>query len=102
MGEHSSLRPHGFLEIADPDAPGGIICGETLQCCHCGGHWMIQPGSGRIRGFCMRCNGPVCGPGCAECVPMERQLELAEAAAAGQVDAKPVSASVPKLWIPGG
>ena len=86
MGEHSSLRPHGFVEIHDPDAPGGVIAGETLQCCHCGGHWIIQPGSGKVRGFCLRCNGPFCGPDCAECRPLEQQIEQMESG----------------LWLPGG
>lgn len=99
MGNHSSLRPDGYFEIHDPDAKR-IVSGETLQCVHCGAHWVIQPGSGKIRGFCLRCNGPICGPGCAACVPIERQLELMEDAAAGKPDTKPVS--VPVIWTPGG
>lgn len=101
VGEYSALKPHGFVEIADPDAPGGIIAGETLQCVHCGGHWMIQPGSGKLRGFCLRCNGPICGPGCAECRPIDLQLERMEASALGESDRAKVSAAVPKLWTPG-
>jgi hypothetical protein len=50
----------------------------TLQCCHCGGHWIPVRGSKTVRGFCFRCNGPICGPCCVECVPAERQLEILE------------------------
>lgn len=50
----------------------------TLRCVHCGGHWMIRPGSGITRGFCQNCMGPVCGPGCADCVPVELYLENVE------------------------
>lgn len=31
-----------------------------------------------MRGFCMACGGPVCGPGCAACVPVEQYLENLE------------------------
>jgi hypothetical protein len=59
--------------------PGGpVIETATLQCCHCGGHFPVQPGSGKIRGFCRRCMAPVCGPGCAACVPTEQLLENIE------------------------
>jgi hypothetical protein len=46
----------------------------TLRCVHCGGHWTVRPGSGRVRGFCQNCMGPVCGPGCAACVPVDLML----------------------------
>lgn len=65
----------GTVTISDPGADKPILEAKTLCCCHCGGHWFPQPGSGRVRGWCMNCNGPVCGPGCAECVPVEQLLE---------------------------
>lgn len=34
---------------------------QSLQCKHCGGHWQLQPGSGKIRGWCKNCEGPLCG-----------------------------------------
>lgn len=73
------MRESGEITITDPGADKPIAVAGTLQCCHCGTHWIPQPGSGRIRGWCSRCNGPVCGPGCAECVPHERQIENIEA-----------------------
>ena len=59
-----------------------IINGEqtasTMQCVHCGGHWVPKPGSGTVRGFCRRCMGPICGPACAECLPFEKWLDTVE------------------------
>lgn len=68
----------GVITISDPGADKPLLIVKTLQCVHCGGHWVPQPGSGRIRGYCTQCAGPVCGPGCAECVPMEQLLENME------------------------
>lgn len=73
-----SKTEHGLIVVADPGSDKPILETKTLQCCHCGGHWYPQPGSGRIRGWCQRCNGPVCGPGCADCIPTEQLLENME------------------------
>jgi hypothetical protein len=67
-------NPHGGIIIE------GQTVADTLQCVHCGAHWVPQKGSGKIRGFCKRCMGPVCGPGCARCVPHEKWLEMVEKA----------------------
>ena len=76
MKQHTALKPKGFVIVT---GDSGIIEQDTLQCCHCGMHWAIQPGSGKIRGTCMKCNGPVCGPKCSgKCVPMEQRLENME------------------------
>jgi hypothetical protein len=49
------------------------------RCCHCQAHFEMVPGSGRTRGFCMRCGAVHCGaPACMECVPFEARLEHAE------------------------
>lgn len=70
---------------AEPVAkPSGAILldgrhvADTLQCVHCGRHWVPQAGSGKIRGYCRSCDGPVCGPSCAACVPFEQMLERIE------------------------
>ncbi len=76
MAEHTVLRPAGYVKITHPE--GAIFEADTLQCVHCGSHWQVSPGSRKIRGFCSRCNGPVCGPKCKECVPHEQQLENME------------------------
>lgn len=61
---------------------GGIMVdgqqvGETLQCVHCGMHWDRVPGSGRQRGFCLKCNGVLCGKRecLIECKPIEKRLD---------------------------
>jgi hypothetical protein len=57
----------------------GEECADTLQCPHCQAHFQVVPGSGRRRGFCMRCNAPHCGAKeCFTCVPFEKKLELYE------------------------
>lgn len=72
------MKEAGVSIYIDPGADKPILEVATLQCVHCGCHWQASPGSGRIRGFCMNCNGPVCGPRCAECVPIDLQLENME------------------------
>lgn len=93
MSELSRLNPHGFFEMLTPE--GQPIRGETLQCCHCGCHWQLVKGSGKVRGFCMRCNGPTCGPACSkECVPQEKMLEIMEGTR------NPTAVSVAGIWVP--
>ena len=51
------LRPHGALiEVAS-----GREVADLLQCCHCQYTWRLQPGSGRLRGFCYRHMKVTCG-----------------------------------------
>lgn len=69
----------GLLTITDPGADKPVLEVKTLQCVHCLAHWVPEPGSGRVRGWCRNCMGPVCGPGCAKCVPAEQMLENIEA-----------------------
>jgi hypothetical protein len=77
---HSVLRPHGTIIISDPDLPHDVHM-DVMTCVHCQSAWVVRPGSGRVRGFCMRCNGVTCGgPKCLECLgPIERRIELYEA-----------------------
>lgn len=65
--------------------------GDTLSCVHCQATWVIKKGSGKMRGFCQRCNGYVCGPGCLECIPWERRVENSEA---GRHELTPMPASI--------
>lgn len=75
-----SRRAHGASIETGPDI-NGEINQDTLQCPHCGMHWVPQPGSGRRRGYCFKCSGVLCGRGkcAAECIPQEAQVELIEA-----------------------
>jgi hypothetical protein len=79
MFEASSARPHGTI-IVD-----GQPVAETKQCCHCGSHFEIIKGSGRLRGFCRFCNQVTCGSHrCMSCMPLEKRLDLFEK---GKLDA---------------
>jgi hypothetical protein len=72
---------------------GDVEVARTIQCVHCMEHWVPMKGSGRQRGWCMKCNGPVCGPKCVECRPKEVQLLIME----GKIDPNsiPVTVNVP-------
>jgi hypothetical protein len=68
----------GEFIFSEPGSDKKTSNGGTLQCVHCGAHWLVQPGSGKIRGWCMQCNGPFCGPQCAKCIPTDLLLENME------------------------
>lgn len=70
--------PNGHVLITDENDKV-LLEADTVQCVHCGQHWYPQPGSKKVRGFCSRCNGPICGPKCQYCVPIEQQLANMEA-----------------------
>lgn len=73
MYEASARRPSGYI------LSGGKQIAETLQCKHCNMHWQVIKGSGKRRGFCIRCMGPTCGkPSCDTCIPFEKKLDLYE------------------------
>lgn len=63
-------RPSGAILV------DGAHVADTVQCVHCGGHFVMQKGSGVIRGWCHACGGIFCGPGCVPCLPRERALDL--------------------------
>jgi len=68
-------QPDGFILAAD-----GTTVADTLQCVHCNNHFVVTKGSGRRRGFCRNCMGPLCGEkACFTCVPYEKQMDLTEA-----------------------
>lgn len=89
-------RDDGLIIISDPGSDKPLQEIKMLQCCHCGGHFKSEPGSGKIRGYCTNCNGFVCGPKCAECVPMEKMLEIMEGTK--RLDQVTVGGN---LWMPG-
>lgn len=77
MFDHIAKRPDGYIAISYED--GHVVERDTLQCVHCGAHFIVEPGSGRRRGFCLKCGGPTCGrPGCDSCTPFEKKLEALE------------------------
>lgn len=69
LKDASVLRPHGHVIIV---GDGPVVERDTLSCVHCGGHWVVVPGSGRTRGWCMKCKGPTCGKqACCACRPVD-------------------------------
>ena len=70
------MKPQGYSVITSPE---GRVEHDTYQCCHCQRIVLMKPGSGKRRGFCLRCNMPHCGgPNCWQCVPFEQKLEEME------------------------
>ena len=88
----------GLITITDPGRDKPLFEAGTLQCVHCGCHWIPVKGSGKVRGFCERCNGPVCGRECAKCVPNEQMLENIEQGR--PIDFTPIVGAVPRIWTP--
>jgi hypothetical protein len=71
----SVSKPSGYIII------DGKVVAETIQCCHCGAHFVSVKGSGHIRGYCLKCGSMTCGAAaCDPCRPKEYQLDLAEKA----------------------
>jgi len=70
----TTRNPSGFI-LADD-----IEIAQTRQCGHCNTHHVCVKGSGKLRGFCMKCNSWLCGaPACiAECRPFEQKMEAFE------------------------
>lgn len=71
-------QPNG--EITFFNADGSETKFYTAQCVHCGLMWTVLPGSGRLRGYCTKCPGTLCGDySCmTKCVYMEKWLETIE------------------------
>lgn len=89
----SDRRASGHFEVIG--WWGEVQEGDTLSCVHCQATWVKQRGSGKLRGFCQKCSGFVCGPGCAECVPWERKIENMECG-------RPVNTPLPEsVSVPG-
>ncbi len=93
-----TLRDDGLMTWTEKGTDRPYLELGTLQCVHCGNQFpkkselstqakklltpfeaavMEQQGK-TVRGFCLRCNGPICGPNCVECVPEEQLLENLE------------------------
>ena len=76
MGGRGQWRQDGYLLITGPE---GTTERDGLQCCHCNAHYVVRPGSGKARGWCLMCSAPTCGkPGCVPCIPFEKKLEAFE------------------------
>ena len=107
----------GLMIFSDPGSDKPILEAMTLQCCHCGGHFpakasvnnevygpeqakQMATAGKTMRGFCMNCNGPVCGPSCADCLPVEAYLENMEHGRDPNFRPAFSSMSGAKMWLP--
>jgi uncharacterized paraquat-inducible protein A len=72
------LRPHGALFATHFD--GKQEERDLLTCAHCDLTWAVIPGSGRRRGYCLRCAQVLCGKAecMAGCTPNEVRIEAME------------------------
>jgi len=67
----TTRKPSGYI-LAD-----GIEIAQTRQCGHCNSHHVTVKGSGKLRGFCMKCSKWLCGaPKClAGCYTFEKKMD---------------------------
>lgn len=66
-------NPHGIIYS------NGREVATTLQCPHCGGHFISRKGSGHRRTFCMKCMAVTCGAAaCDPCVPFVREMGITQ------------------------
>ena len=69
----STGRPRGAI-IVD-----GQHVADTVMCAHCGQHFVMEKGSGRVRGWCAKCDSILCGgANCRACIPLEKRLDIRE------------------------
>lgn len=76
--QHTASSPRGTIIISDGFSE---VEHDTLQCVHCGKHWVVVRGSGIRRNFCRKCMGPTCGCQACEpsnCMPVEKRLDQYE------------------------
>lgn len=72
-GARSTRRPDGVIVV------DGREVADTKQCVHCGCHFVMVKGSGKVRGWCPTCLGITCGRReCDPCLPFEKRLDLYE------------------------
>ncbi len=80
MLKQVSHKSAGLIIFKDYHTGEVLFEGEVRQCIHCQNTWTHKPGSGIQRGFCMRCNGHLCGHyQCSVCYHKEKRIEDMEA-----------------------
>jgi hypothetical protein len=81
---YRSLHDYDKAHYDDRNYSGTILIdgkevAQTLQCCHCQKHFINLKIPGKERGWCTRCNGPVCPKKeCDVCLPFMRWVENIE------------------------
>lgn len=81
FGIHPAEQPDDYSDAKFERKPHGIIwvdgkeVAHTLQCPHCGGHFVSRKGSGVRRTFCLKCMAVTCGAlACDPCRPFVAEL----------------------------
>ena len=79
MYDHTARRPDGRFVRFGPGPTGWeVVERDMLQCVHCGYFWVVEPGSGKRRGWCQHCSGPHCGAeACYTCLPLKKKIDQA-------------------------
>lgn len=104
--KNPSLRRHeGYLMINhrdSPGVPGGVPANTmfeapTVQCCHCGTIFIVNPDRVRPRHYCANCDQYVCdSAGCnSECYPFAKRLDDIEKKAILEEQAQKAT-----IWLP--
>ena len=99
MSEHVAPS-HSCVGIltSTPHDGGPAVVRDIVRCVHCDYRWVWQPGSGRRRGFCTKCNGLVCGHAHCAQVGCHYWRNWIDNVSAGRPEyATPAMASVPSL-----
>ena len=66
----------GIITYTDRFEGTKLFEGDMRQCVHCQKIWTYKMGSGRLSGFCWRCNGYICDKrACLDCYPAEKRVE---------------------------
>lgn len=79
---HTRRKEAGYILVTDTVTGAVREEHSTAQCCHCGLHFRVRPGSGTVRGWCSLCSQITCGKRtCQSCVPFEKRLALEHARA---------------------
>lgn len=74
----NAANPVGIRQVGSILIDGREVA-NTVECCHCNGHFLFTRGSGVRRGWCQRCMRMTCGnPACDPCRPWEQQMEEIE------------------------
>ena len=83
---HTTRRPAGTLIVV---AEGGSVERDTQSCVHCGRHWIVQPGSGKRRGWCPWHKAPHCGSeDCMYCQRKEPGMQFESRASSEKYQAR--------------
>lgn len=73
--QHIHTKSKADIEETSLETGNIVMSGEMLQCVHCQHNWIVCRGSGRHRGWCMKCGGPTCGSkACETCIPLDIAL----------------------------